>query len=207
LDENRRHRGDHERARRHPHRPRPGCPSVRRAAFGVDTTSHHRAAGRAVHAGTSTAHSEVGTAPAAHRHDDHRTQLAARFPGRSPFQGDLTVGFVDNGLQDIDPQPPATVEHDGRGDVWFTTNGNMLFAVDGARIAEWTGTAGLPDFQTCRERTKTGSTEFSLHPGDILCVRTSEFRTARLVTKVLADPPVPGNLPTFNATVWEPATR
>lgn len=125
-------------------------------------------------------------------------------------RGDLTVGYIDGGLQDLDQRPPTTVPHDGRGDVWFSSSGrygNTLFAVDGAKITSWNDPSHLPTYAECRRVSQVGVEEYALGSGDVLCVRTNEFRTVLLVVKVLSEPPKQGNLPTFDMIVWDPVTR
>src|SRR6476469_1594109 len=125
-------------------------------------------------------------------------------------RGDLTVGYIDGGLQDLDQRPPMNVSHDGRGDVWFSSSGrygNTLFAVDGAKITNWNDPSHLPTYAECQRVSQVGVKEYALHSGDVLCVRTNEFRTGLLVVKVLSEPPKQGNLPTFDMIVWDPVRR
>jgi len=129
------------------------------------------------------------------------------------WQGELTVGnYNKGGLKDLDQAPPLPVVHDNvHGDIWFATAGdipNTLYAVDReSRMAKWDRGSPAPTYEDCQRQSRSGITKYALYPGDVLCARTSEGRTALLVTTTL--PPsgaAPGSLATFNVTVWEPAT-
>lgn len=124
------------------------------------------------------------------------------------WQGSLTAGeYAQQGLKDLDPNPPMAVPHDNRGDVWFRASkeeGAILYAVDGAEITSWGFSSPSPDYDHCRSVVGSGVHRLKVHPHEIVCARTSEARTALLIVTALSDPVVPGSTIKLDVIVWDP---
>jgi hypothetical protein len=127
-----------------------------------------------------------------------------RWEGNTAIHGGITPN------QDLDQIPPRPIEQSSDGDV-FTSNigsdgspyGYINSGLESkATVAVWTGTGPPPDYAKCRETALAQAVpQAQLRKGNIVCVKTSDGRIARLTVTSINERNV---TMTFNTVVWEP---
>ncbi|MFI5845506.1 hypothetical protein ACIA8K_37965 [Catenuloplanes sp. NPDC051500] len=115
----------------------------------------------------------------------------------------LQAGATDDAM-DLDTVPPQLSEEDADNDVLLETDmresvGDVADFDGGARIAKWKGD-GVPDYAQCQDAAATQGIRIveNVKKGTVLCVRTSEGRTARLTVSSFEE----FHSMTFDTVVW-----
>lgn len=120
------------------------------------------------------------------------------------WKGTLTINGPDT-HRDLDAIPPRTnIEESDLNGSWLETD--IKADSNNVQIAVLHG--GTPGYAQCRDAAFTRGSDHTeeLKWGDVLCVHTSQGRTARLVT-VLAAHAFNDPILEFHATIWDPPTR